>query len=89
MRTADYTNQFKKDYKLAIKRGLDITLLDNVIRDLLNEIPLPVKNRDHYLTGAYKNCRECHIKPDWLLIYQIKNDVVLLYRTGSHTDLFE
>ena len=88
MRTADYTNQFKKDYKLAVKRGLNITLLDNIIRDLINEVALSAKNREHYLTGEYKYCRECHIQPDWLLIYQIRDNTVLLYRTGSHSDLF-
>jgi mRNA interferase YafQ len=88
MLTADYTNQFKKDYKLAIKRGLNIDLLDDIIRDLVNEIPLPIKNREHYLTGDYKNCKECHIKPNWLLVYQIKNNILVLCRTGSHADLF-
>ena len=88
MLTADFTGQFKKDYKLAIKRGLDISLLDTIIRDLINEVPLQDKHKDHPLTGNYKNCRECHIKADWLLIYQLCNDVIVFDRTGSHSDLF-
>jgi len=64
MLTPDYTNRFKRDYKLAIKRKLDISLLDTVICDLINEVPLAEKHRDHVLTGGYSACRECHIKPD-------------------------
>ncbi len=71
MLVADYTGQFKKDYKLAMKRGFDILLIDNLIRDLINEKPLQEKHKDHALSGNYVGYRECHIKPDWLLIYQI------------------
>lgn len=88
MFAADFTSQFKKDYKLAIKRGLDIALIDAVIRDLIDEVPLQEKYRSHPLSGDYKGCRECHIKPDWLLIYQVDNGVIVFERTGSHTDLF-
>lgn len=88
MLTADFTGQFKKDYKLAIKRGLDISLIDTIIRDLINEIPLHEKHKDHPLSGDYKGCRECHIKPDWLLIYQIGNGIIVFERTGTHSDLF-
>lgn len=88
MLTADYTGQFKKDYKLAIRRGLDILQLDAVIRDLINEAPLRENHRDHPLSGGYKGYRECHIKPDWLLIYQVENGVIVFVRTGSHSDLY-
>ena len=88
MLTADYTSQFKKDYKLAIKRKFDILLLDIIICDLINEIPLQKNHKDHPLSGNYKGYRECHIKPNWLLIYQIGNGVIVFERTGTHSDLF-
>ena len=80
----------KKDLKLAIKRGLDISLLDEIVTTLQNGKVLPEKNRDHALTGNYVGCRECHIQPDWLLIYEISNKELILYltRTGTHSDLF-
>lgn len=86
-----WTTQFKKDYKLAMKRNLDIGLLDNVIRILSRGEELPEKNKDHALTGNFVGFRECHIKPDWLLIYKIDSGVLVLTlaRTGSHIDLFE
>ena len=85
-----WTNQFKKDYKVAIKRQLDISLLDDIIRKLASGEPLPEKNKDHFLTGNWSGHRECHIQPDWLLIYRIENDllVLTLSRTGTHGDLF-
>ena len=85
-----WTSQFKKDYKLAIRRHLDIDLLDEVIRRLASCQPLPEKNRDHALTGNYTGFRECHIQNDWLLIYKISGDILtlILTRTGSHSDLF-
>ena len=88
MLKADFTNKFKKDYKLAIKRNLDISLFDKIIDDLINEIPLDAKHKDHPLIGNYKGCRECHIKPDWLLIYQAYDDTIVFERTGTHSDLF-
>lgn len=88
--TVKYTAQFKKDYKLAIKRGLKIDLLDKIITDLANGVPLPEKNNDHALTGNWAGHRECHILPDWLLIYRIDGDILVLTisRTGTHSDLF-
>lgn len=85
-----WTNQFKKDYKLAMKRHLDIDLLDNIIRKLANNEELPEKNKDHALTGNWIGHRECHIQPDWLLVYRFENDllVLTLSRTGTHSDLF-
>lgn len=86
-----WTTQFKKDYKLAMKRNLDIGLLDDVIRILSRGEALPEQNKDHALTGNFVGFRECHIKPDWLLIYKIDSGVLVLTlaRTGSHSDLFE
>ena len=85
-----WTTQFKKDYKLALKRHLDIDLLDDVIRCLARGETLPEKNKDHALTGDWVGHRECHILPDWLLVYRIEDDVLVLTlaRTGSHSDLF-
>ena len=85
-----WTNQFKKDYKLAMKRGLPINELDDVIRMLVQDNPLPEKYQDHDLSGNWKGFRECHIRPTWLLIYQVVNNnlVLSLARTGSHGDLF-
>jgi mRNA interferase YafQ len=88
MLLADYTGQFRKDYKLAMKRGFDILLIDNIIRNLINEKPLESKYKDYVLSGNYAGYRECHIKPDWLLIYQIGNGIIVFERTGSHSDLF-
>ena len=88
----EFTGQFKKDYKLALKRGCDLQDLTTVISLLAAEQPLPEKYRDHPLENSrnYKGMRECHIKPDWLLIYKIYSDrlVLELIRTGTHSDLF-
>ena len=83
-------NQFKKDLKLMKKRGLNEKLLSEVVNLLRQQVPLDAKYRDHALTGDYRGCRECHIQPDWLLIYKIdkENLVLLLIETGSHSDLF-
>ena len=72
------------------RRGYDISLLTEIIRKLSEGKALPEKNKDHSLSGDYIGCRECHITPDWLLIYEIKNDelVLCLTRTGTHSDLF-
>ena len=84
------TNQFRRDYKLAMRRGRNMQLLDDVITLLANGQPLDERLRDHSLTGGYKGDRECHIAPDWLLVYRIDDDVLVLTltRTGSHSDLF-
>jgi mRNA interferase YafQ len=84
------TSKFKKDLKIAIKRGYDIDLINDVVAKLANGENLPPKNKDHLLYGNYFGCRECHIQPDWLLIYKIENDVLALslMRTGTHSDLF-
>lgn len=85
-----WSSQFKRDYKLAIKRHRDISLLDDIILRLARREPLPEKNRDHALSHNWLGCRECHITPDWLLIYKIDGDLLMLNlsRTGAHSDLF-
>ncbi|HAT02839.1 MAG TPA: type II toxin-antitoxin system mRNA interferase toxin, RelE/StbE family [Oribacterium sp.] len=84
------TGVFKKDLKLAIRRGYNTDLLGFVVDFLAAGEPLPEKYKDHNLTGNYKGCRECHITPDWLLIYEISDGELILYltRTGTHSDLF-
>lgn len=90
MRTIKYETTFKKDFKRVVRRGYDIKLLEKVIELLANEETLPEKYKDHSLIGDYADCRECHITPDWLLIYQVNDDELILYltRTGTHSDLF-
>ncbi|WP_281681252.1 type II toxin-antitoxin system YafQ family toxin [Synergistes jonesii] len=84
-----WTTQFKKDYKLAIKRHLNIELLDDIIRSLSRGETLPEKNRDHAMTGNYAGYRECHVQSDWLLIYRVDGNVLTLTltRTGTHSDV--
>lgn len=84
------SNKFQKDLKLAKKRGYNLKLLDDVVSKLSKQEVLPEKNRDHELTGNYSGFRECHIQPDWLLVYKVdQGDLILfLSRTGTHSDLF-
>lgn len=86
-----WTNRFKKDYKLAMKRGLPIDELDDVIRKLACGESLPERYRDHLLTGNWRGHRECHIRPNWLLIYKISHRflILTLVRTGTHADLLD
>lgn len=88
--TVKPTTQFKKDYKLAMKRGLKISLLEEVVATLAMGEALPERNKDHALAGDWIGHRECHILPDWLLVYRIEDDVLVLTltRTGTHSDLF-
>jgi len=88
MRSARYTGQFKRDVKLAQKRGKDMDKLKRVIGLLLENSPLPRELGDHPLKGEWKQSRDCHLEPDWLLIYSIEGDVVCFERTGSHADIF-
>lgn len=87
-----FSGQFKKDFKLAVKRGCDPKKLDEVVSLLCEEKPLPEKYRDHDLANSrnYKDMRECHIQPDWLLVYKVYKDILILklIRTGTHSDLF-
>lgn len=89
MLTPRYTSAFKKDFKRAQKRGWETGRLRQVIDLLLNESPLPEIYRDHPLRGNYAGMRDCHIEPDWVLIYEIENDELILRRTGAHADLFK
>ena len=84
------SNRFKRDLKTAAKRGYNLSLLEQIVDCLAAGKSLPSKNRDHELTGNYSGFRECHIQPDWLLVYCIDgNDLILfLARTGTHSDLF-
>lgn len=84
------TSQFKKDFKLAVKRGCNIEKLQNAVTILASGDTLPDEYRDHPLRGNYGGYRECHIEPDWLLVYKISENVLVLtlYRTGTHSDLF-
>ncbi len=88
----EFGAQFKKDYKVAVKRGCDPVKLKEVVTLLCEEKPLPEKNRDHALNDSknYQGMRECHIEPDWLLVYKVYRDVLTLklIRTGTHSDLF-
>ena len=88
--TVKLTTTFKKDYKMAMKRGRKLELIDKVITTLALGENLPNENRDHDLHGNWKGYRECHIQPDWLLIYKIEKDILVLTltRTGTHGDLF-
>lgn len=85
-----FTTQFKKDLKLAKKQGKNMDKLFSVVEQLANGQALEEKYRDHDLSGNYKGCRECHITPDWLLIYEVIDEVLvlMLYRAGSHSELF-
>ncbi len=87
----EYGGKFLKDLKLAKRRGLNLQELNDIVDMLQADTPLPTRCHDHTLTGNYKGYRECHINPDWLLIYMKKESVriVSLYRTGTHSDLFK
>ncbi len=89
MRIVARTNRFKRDYKLAVKRGKNAGKLLQLVERLAGGEKLEPKFRDHPLGGAYQDCRECHIEGDWLFIYMITPKELVLIRTGSHADLFE
>ncbi len=83
-----YSSRFKKDFKACVKRGYNMSLLQQAIDTLRIPAPLPPKNKDHILSGNYAGYRECHIEPDWLLLYKQTNNELKLDRTGTHADLF-
>ena len=85
-----FTNKIQRNIKLMKKRGKDLDKLTVVLKLLQNDEELPSKYKDHALTGNYIGCRECHIEPDWLLVYELINEelIILLLTTGSHSDLF-
>ena len=82
------TTQFRRDSKLAIKRGLDLSRLGVVVDTLLQEEALPARYQDHSLSGPYAGKRECHISPDWLFVYHVTDGILVALRTGTHADLF-
>ena len=84
------SNRFKRDLKVALKRGYRISLLEDVVNRLARQEPLEERYRDHLLSGDYDGFRECHITPDWLLVYQVRENELVLFlsRTGTHSDLF-
>lgn len=86
-----FTNQFKKDLKLAKKQNKDLDKLFEVVDILANGKKLDERYRDHGLSGEYQGTRECHVEPDWLLVYEIRDDVLvlMLYRLGTHSELFK
>jgi len=88
MRKVNYTNQFKKDVKLVSNRGCNMNRLYKVMKALENEEVLDAKYKEHHLIGNYKGYLECHIEPDWLLIYKINGQDLYFARTGTHSDLF-
>ncbi|MDE6595006.1 MAG: type II toxin-antitoxin system YafQ family toxin [Oscillospiraceae bacterium] len=87
----EVTSRFKRDYKKVKKRGCDMELLKNIVIALANGEKLPNENRDHELKGDHRGYRECHIQPDWLLIYKFEDDILILTlsETGTHSDLFK
>jgi len=84
-----YTKQFAKDLKRMLNRGKSEKKIKEALRSLVNEDQLDVRYKDHKLLGTYKDRRECHIEPDWLLIYKKTVDEIIFERTGTHADLFE
>jgi mRNA interferase YafQ len=88
MKTIRRTSQFKRDVKRMQRQGREVEKLKRVLEALVEGEPLAAKHRDHVLVGQYKGTRECHIKPDWLLIYELGEAEIVLIRTGSHSDLF-
>ncbi|RHX83553.1 type II toxin-antitoxin system YafQ family toxin [Leptospira stimsonii] len=87
--TPSYNTQFNKDIKLQKKRKKDLNKLKEIMSQLIDGIQLASKFKDHKLSGNYKNRRECHIEPDWLLIYKLDDNSIIFERTGTHSDLFD
>lgn len=89
MRTPSFTRQFERDLRLMQRRGKDIPKLRSVITLLIEKLPLAERLRDHSLVGNWRGRRECHIEPDWLLIYKLEDNGIIFERTGTHADIFE
>lgn len=89
MRNIVRSSQFKRDVKLAQKRGKDMSRLREILVLLVDGVALPARCRDHPLSGEWKAYRDCHIEPDWLLIYKVEGNDLYLVRTGTHSDLFK
>ena len=88
MKAIFQTSQFKKDFKSIKKRGKDLSKLKEVVSAIANSEVLEERQRDHALSGNWSGSRDCHIEPDWILIYRVDGDYLFLERTGSHSDLF-
>ena len=88
MKAVSSGKQYKRDVKTMRKRGKDIDKLLEIVYNIANEQPLDPKHKDHALIGDYKSFRDCHIEPDWLLVYSIDDQTIFLHCTGSHNDLF-
>ena len=89
MRKPGYTRQFERDVKRIRKRGKDLDKLKAILSALVAEKPLEPRHRDHLLRGKYRDRRECHIEPDWLLVYKLEGETDIIFeRTGTHSDLF-
>ena len=88
MKRIEFTSQYRRDAKRVFKRGKDFRKADAVIEMLQRGERLPAKYREHALKGEFAGVRDCHIEPDWLLLYEITDEAIKLYRTGSHSDLF-
>jgi mRNA interferase YafQ len=86
--TPQRVGQFKRDYKLMKRRGKDLSKLKDILERFTQGKPLDAKHRDHYLAGNFAGRRECHVEPDWLLIYKIEPGFIIFERTGTHSDLF-
>lgn len=84
-----FGSQLKRDRRLCIKRGYDMALLETVVNTLRIPAPLPAQNKDHSLSGNWAGYKECHVSPDWLLIYRVECNELRLVRTGTHADLFD
>lgn len=89
MRRPTYTNQFERDLRRMQRRAKDTDRIKAAMVVLISEEPLPRRFRDHALLGNHRGRRECHIEPDWLLIYKLADDEIIFERTGTHADLFE
>ena len=83
-----FTKQFDRDLKRMLKRGKEKNKIKLLVAKLINEERLEPKNKDHKLVGNYEGRRECHIEPDWLLIYKLEKEMIIFERTGTHSDLF-
>ncbi|HDH98193.1 MAG TPA: type II toxin-antitoxin system YafQ family toxin [Deltaproteobacteria bacterium] len=88
MRRLSQTRQFSRDVRRMAKRGKDIAKLRKVVKRLAEELPLDPRHQDHPLMGKFINCRDCHVEPDWILIYAMDQESLRLERTGTHSDLF-
>ena len=89
MKSLSQTRQFTRDVKRMVKRGKDLVKLKSIVSILVEGLPLEPKHRDHPLTGNWRKRRDCHVEPDWILIYSTDDEILRLERTGSHNDLFQ